>query len=181
MSSIMGAISGGNARNASLDSMSTVLELLPQSPPEVDRPSLAGVLAEIAETAAETIELQEVFDRVATAIRRLIPLDSMGVVRILEGRSAVLHATTVPCGGNPPECSEPKPLSSWSPRMRPRPGSIRRLDDALVELDPGFPFDAMLIEKGVRSAMWAPFRMAEGWGGGVWVSAYAPHAFDDRH
>src|SRR5262245_4525532 len=94
MSSIMGAISGGNARNASLDSMSTVLELLPQSPPEVDRPSLAGVLAEIAETAAETIELQEVFDRVATAIRRLIPLDSMGVVRILEGRWLVLHAIT---------------------------------------------------------------------------------------
>ncbi len=161
--------------------MSTVYESLPQpSPPIVDEPSLAGVLAEIAETASETLELQEVFERVATAIRRLIPLDNMGVVRIVEGRYAVLHATTVPCGGDS-DCSEPEPLASWSPRMRPRPGSIQRLGDAQVELDPQFPMDAFLIEKGVRSAMWAPFRMAAGWSGGVWVSAFTPYAFNDEH
>jgi transcriptional regulator with GAF, ATPase, and Fis domain len=161
--------------------MRTVLELKPPPLPEFSPPTLASVLAEIAETASETLELQEVFERVATSIRRLIPLDNMGVVRILGGHSAVLHATTVPCEGGDSECSQPEPLSSWSPRMRPRPGAIQRLGDGLVELDPEFPFDAFLIEKGVRSAMWAPFRMAEGWGGGVWVSAFEAHAFTDRH
>ncbi|HYH44276.1 MAG TPA: sigma 54-interacting transcriptional regulator, partial [Thermoanaerobaculia bacterium] len=162
--------------------MSSVLEHLPQGRPILDQPSptLASVLAEIAETASETLELQEVFERVATAIRRLIPLDNMGVVRIVDGRYAVLHATTVPCGGES-DCSEPEPLASWSPRMRPRPGSIQRLGDAQVELDPQFPMDAFLIEKGVRSAMWAPFRMAAGWSGGVWVSAFRPYAFNDEH
>jgi DNA-binding NtrC family response regulator len=49
-----------------------------ESATAVDPGSLSGVLAEIAETASETLELQEVFDRVATAVRRLIPFDNMG-------------------------------------------------------------------------------------------------------
>src|SRR5215510_8806060 len=107
----------------------------------MDPRSVARVLTEIAATAAETLELQEVFDRVAASVRELIPFDHMGVVRILEGDRAVLHASTVPCRF----CdSEPQPylLSSWSPRLRPRSGPIARLDDAEAELDPSFPMDA---------------------------------------
>jgi transcriptional regulator with GAF, ATPase, and Fis domain len=148
----------------------------------VDRTSLAEVMAEIAETASETMDLQEVFDRVAAAVRRLIPFDNMGVCRILEGQYAVLHAATVSHQAEPEaECTEPRPLTSWSPRMRPRPGSIPRLDDAAVELDPAFTFDATLIEQRVRSAMWESFRMGDNWSGGVWLSAYQPHAFTDQH
>jgi hypothetical protein len=83
--------------------MRTVLELKPPPLPEFSPPTLASVLAEIA----ETLELQEVFERVATSIRRLILLDNMGVVRILGRCSAVLHATTVParpCRLPPPPC-----------------------------------------------------------------------------
>src|SRR5262245_32096195 len=160
--------------------MRAVLEPLPQSLPEADSPSLAGVLAEVAETAAETLELQEVFDRVATAIHRLIPFDNMGVVRILDGR-AVLHATTVPCAGQDADCTEAEPLSSWSPRFRPRPEPMRRIDDAERELDAAYPVDASLLAWGVRSALWEPFRMAEGFSGGVWLCAYRPRAFTDEH
>src|SRR5688500_14775028 len=107
--------------------MSTRAEPLP-IPAVNEHSSLAEVLAEIAETASETMDLQEVFDRVAAAVRRLIPFDNMGVCRILEGQYAVLHAATVVHQGEPEaECTEPKPLTSWSPRMRPRPGSIPRL------------------------------------------------------
>ncbi len=153
----------------------------PSPPPPVQQPSLASVLAEIAETASETLELQEVFERVATSIRRLIPLDNMGVVRILEGRWAVLHATTVPCADHRAECSEPEPLTSWSPRLRPRSGPIRRVDDAERELDAAFPFDAAILDKGVRSCLWESFRMGESWSGGVWLCAYRPFAFTDEH
>jgi transcriptional regulator with GAF, ATPase, and Fis domain len=162
--------------------MSTRIESLARHPPVVDHVSLAEVLAEIAETASETLELQEVFDRVATAVRRVIPFDNMGVCRILEGQYAVLHATTVPRDGEQEEeCSDPEPLSSWSPRMRPRPGAIPRLEDAAVELDPAYDIDAMLIEKRVRSAMWESFRMGDNWSGGVWLSSYQPRAFTDEH
>jgi len=161
--------------------------------PALDQASLASVLAEVADTAAETLELHEVFDRVATAIRRLIPLDHMGVVRILDGQWAVLHATTVPCQPEPPihevgkprcpmgECTPPEPLESWSPRLRPRPGAIPRIDDAAKELDASFPCDRRLIDKGVRSTMWEPFRVGETLRGGVWVSSFSPRAFTSAH
>ncbi len=144
-------------------------------------PELVGrVLSEIAEIASETLELQDVFDRVAACIRRVIPFEHMGVVRILEGHWAVKHATTVDMS-TCAECSQPMPLSSWSPRLRPRPGPIHRIDDARWELDPTFPCDADILEAGVRSALWEPFRTAGSFGGGVWLSSYEPDAFTEEH
>jgi transcriptional regulator with GAF, ATPase, and Fis domain len=145
----------------------------------VDPQSVVGVLAEIAETASATLELQEVFSRVAASVRRLIPFDNMGVVRIVEGQFAVTHATTVECSEHGTRCSGPSPLTSWSPRLRPRPGPNPRIEDAPVELDPKFARDAHLLEAGVRSAMWEPFPSGEAFSGGVWLSAFRPRAFTD--
>jgi transcriptional regulator with GAF, ATPase, and Fis domain len=153
----------------------------PETATPVDPATLAGVLAEIAETASETLELQEVFDRVATAVRRLIPFDNMGVVRIVEGDRAVMHATTVPCEDGDAECSEPMPLTSWSPRFRPRPEPIPRIDDAEAELDPLFPVDAGVCAVGVRSALWEPFHAAGSFTGGIWLCSYRPRAFTGEH
>jgi transcriptional regulator with GAF, ATPase, and Fis domain len=160
--------------------MSALFDLEVQAP-RVDRGALASVLAEIAETAAETLELQQVFDRVATAIRRLIPLDNMGVVRILDGERVVVHATTVRIEGCEGTCWEPQPLDAWSPRLRPRPGPIPRVEDAASELDSAFPMDGHIVAGGVRSTMWEPFRSRESFLGGVWLAAYQPHAFTAEH
>jgi transcriptional regulator with GAF, ATPase, and Fis domain len=158
-------------------------------------PELGSVLAEIAEIASETLELQDVFDRVAASVRRVIPFDHMGVVRILEGQWAVKHASTFGSGcddgsevpashGQPlnvphPPC--PCSLSIWSPRMRPRKGPIARIDDAQAELDRSFQGDADILKAGVRSTLWEPFRTGDAFGGGVWISAYRPYAFTDDH
>src|SRR5206468_12595117 len=91
--------------------MSAVPENLQQSTPSVEGPSLAGVLAEIAETTSETLELQEVFERIAIAVRRLIPLDSMGVVRILDGQGAVLHAISVLGKSGGPNAADQRPVA----------------------------------------------------------------------
>jgi transcriptional regulator with GAF, ATPase, and Fis domain len=144
--------------------------------------SVAAVLSEVAEIAAETLELQDVFDRVATAVRRIIPFDNMGVVRIVDGDKAVLHASTVPCRAESTRtCLGPASLTSWSPRMRPRPGPNPRIEDALEELDPDYLFDARALQTGVRSGMWEPFRSSGTLSGGVWLSAYRPRAFSDEH
>ncbi len=145
----------------------------------IDAQSVASALSEIAEIASETLELQDVFDRVAAAIRELIPFDNMGVVRILDDDRAVLHASTVPCKG--PECFDPIPLTSWSPRMRPRPGPNPRIEDAQIEFDPTFYFDSKALQGGVRSAMWEPFRSTSTLRGGVWLAAYHPRAFTEEH
>jgi Nif-specific regulatory protein len=142
---------------------------------------VAGVLTEIAEIAAETLELQEVFDRVATVVRRVIPFDNMGVVRLVDSEHAVLHASTFPCKGPEAEGAGPIPLTSWSPRMRPRPGPNPRIEDARIEFDPTFPIDAQCLSGGVRSGMWEPFRSSASLRGGVWLAAYQPHTFTDVH
>jgi Nif-specific regulatory protein len=147
----------------------------------MDAESVASVLAEIADIASETLELQEVFDRVATSVRRVIPFDNMGVVRIVDDERAVVHASTVPCKSPTSACWGPIPLTSWSPRMRPRPGPNPRINDAQVEFDPSFHFDAQALKGGVRSAMWEPFRSTGTLRGGVWLAAYRPYAFTDEH
>jgi transcriptional regulator with GAF, ATPase, and Fis domain len=147
----------------------------------MDPRAVARVLSEIADTAAETLDLQEVFDRVATSVRELIPFDNMGVVRILEGERAVVHATTVRLEGCAATCWEPTPLTSWSPRLRPRPGPVARVEDAEAELDPSFPVDHDILAGGVRSSLWEPFRSGEAFAGGVWLAAHRPHAFSDEH
>ena len=150
-------------------------------PPSIDARSIARVLSDIAEIASETLELHEVFDRVATSVRELIPFDNMGVVRIIEGGQAVLHASTFPCHNGAHQCTPPTLLTAWSPRMRPRPGPNPRINDAVVELDPAFPIDAKVIEGGARSGMWEPFRSTNGFRGGVWLNANTPYAFTAEH
>ena len=142
---------------------------------------VAGVLAEIAAAASETLELQAVFDRVAASIRRLVPCDHVGVVRILDGDWAVMHATTFDCGESGGKCSDPFRLGDWSPRLRPRPGAIPRIDDAQKELDPAFPADAGILASGMRSALWEPFRLGESWTGGLWLTSPEPRAFTEEH
>jgi transcriptional regulator with GAF, ATPase, and Fis domain len=145
-----------------------------------DPETIARVLSEIAEIASETFELQDVFDRVAAAVRRVIPFENMGVIRILDGEWAVKHASTL----DPQEslqCSEPCPLSIWSPRLRPRPGPIARIDDARLELDPSFPGDSDILAAGVRSTIWEPFRSRDSFTGGVWICTLTPHGFNDEH
>jgi len=170
-----GARSHDPASNTS--NMATLMKDVPQ----VDAGQLASVLTELAGIASETLELQEVFDRVAASIRRIIPFDNMGIVRILDDQRAVLHASTFPSKSCYEACPGDIPLTSWSPRMRPRPGPNPRINDALLELDPSFAIDQMAIEGGVRSGMWEPFRAMDSLRGGVWVNSYRPHAFTDEH
>jgi transcriptional regulator with GAF, ATPase, and Fis domain len=141
----------------------------------------ARVLSDLAETSSETLDLQAVFDRVATSVRTLIPLDNMGVVRIVDGERAVMHATTIRVEGCEGACWEPLALTCWSPRIRPRPGPIEPIVDAATELDPAFPADADIIAGGVRSALWQPFHSAATFTGGVWLASLTPGAFTAKH
>ena len=139
------------------------------------------VLTEVAETASESLELQEVFERVAGSIRRIIPLDHMGIVRILPDGRAELHASTVPCDPGDPTCQGPQDLEAWSPRLRPRAGSIPILEDAGQELDRDFPADREILDAGVRSTLWESFERDGVFLGGVWLSSFEPAAFTRRH
>jgi transcriptional regulator with GAF, ATPase, and Fis domain len=141
----------------------------------IDAEDVVRVLSEIARVASGTLDLPEIFDRVAPAIRRVIPFDNWGVVRIIDDERAVNHAGTIP------RHSDPIPLNSWSPRIRPRPGPCPRVEDARVECDPTFPIDAKSLEWGLQSSIWEPFPSSETLQGGVWLGSRQPHAFTDDH
>ncbi len=148
--------------------------------------SLADVLAEIAQLASRTLELQDVFDQVADSVRQLIPLDHLKVVRIVGTDRAVVHATTWSVGDNKcpmrvAGCWEPVPLTAFSPRIRPRPTPMAPLADAQAELDPEFPADARILAAGVRSALWEPFQAGERFAGGLLVSSSRPRALTSEH
>ncbi len=148
-------------------------------PAGADPSTVVEVLAEIAETASRTLELQEVFSRVAASVRRVISFDNMGVVRIVEEGFAVSHATTVECSRQGTAAGGPLSLTSWSPRIRPRPGYNPRIDDAIAELDPSYPKDAQILEGGARSVLWEPFSSGEVFAGGVWLCSFRTQAFTD--
>jgi transcriptional regulator with GAF, ATPase, and Fis domain len=143
----------------------------------IDVQSVAEVLAEIADIASETIELQEVFDRIAIAVRRIIPFYNMSVVRIIDDDRVVFHATT----GHPSGRCFEVPLTAWSPRWRPHSGTYPRINDAKAELDPSFPLDAEVLKGGLGSGLWEPFRRGNSFIGGVWLCAHTTHAFTDEH
>jgi transcriptional regulator with GAF, ATPase, and Fis domain len=159
----------------------------------IDSQTVARVLSEIAECASETLELQDVFGRIATSVRHVIPLDHMGVIRVQDG-GVVRHASTfgvwaewkdgkMDSGRAGADCQNMSPCSlvMWSERIRPRAGAIPRVGDAQTELDPGFEGDRHILEDGVRSMLWEPFRTGDAFVGGVWVSARQPNAFTDDH
>ncbi|MGE5236806.1 MAG: sigma 54-interacting transcriptional regulator [Acidobacteriota bacterium] len=158
---------------------------IPTSSLEAEVP-LGEVLAEIAELASRTLELQDVLDQVADSVRRLIPLDHMKVVRIVGADRAVVHATTWSaadsrCEMRVARCWEPIPLTAFSPRLRPRAEPIPPLADAEVELDPAYPADRRILSGGVRSALWEPFRARQRFAGGILVSSSKAHAFTGEH
>ena len=154
----------------------------------IDARSVASVLSEVAGSASETLQLQDVIGRIALSTRRIIPLDNMAVIRILDGEWAIKHAVSfqtdqgrvnVPYPEDP-ACRQPMRLTSWSPRMRPRAGLIRRIDDTLLELDPTYEADASMLRMGIRSMLWQPFGAAT-LTGGVGLSSFQPHAFNAEH
>jgi len=141
--------------------------------------SVSRVLAEIADIVSETIELDEVFDRVAASVRTLIPFDNMSVVRIVDGERAILQAVSKPQLGRDGGSCE-MPLAAWSPRWRPHAGSYR-IEDAQAEFDLSYVMDAELLKAGLGSGIWEPFRRGKSFVGGVWLCSRTKHAFGDEH
>src|SRR5262245_55444764 len=122
--------------------------------PEASGPdALLLALASVARAIAGSLEVKEVWDRVAEACRTIVPFDAMGIVRLAaDGR---VHAV-----GAAGEVSV-KALqgtsyarSDYSPALWPDADRfLVVVRDATRELDPGYACDRALIERGYRSAL----------------------------
>ncbi|HXU13422.1 MAG TPA: GAF domain-containing protein, partial [Candidatus Binatia bacterium] len=151
----------------------------------VERPApgqpapLAEALSRIARIVSETLELKEVFERVAEAAAAVLPFDNMGVSRLETPETMRLYAKagTMSHEGH----AQVVALKDFSPPMRSGPGSVPRIDDTALQLDPAFPMDRSIMERGVRSILRAPLTRGGEYIGSVWFTAQRPGAFTVDH
>jgi two-component system NtrC family response regulator len=133
----------------------------------------------MARAVAETLELRDVFARVADAAATLLPFEGMAVMRVARPGSMELYSLA-------PNKAVPEPprtilLEDFSPRIRPVTSGAMRIDDIRPLLDLSFPVDRRFQEDEVRSALFAPLLRGEQLGGLVVVWSRRPSVFEAEH
>jgi Nif-specific regulatory protein len=142
--------------------------------------ALVAALGRMARAVSETLELKDVFARVAEAAAAILPLDGMAVIRV-ESSGALAIYSLAPSAKAAPDPPKTIRLEDFSPRIRPLASGVKRVDDVAALLDPGFAVDRHLLEDGVRSALFAPLRRGEALGGLVAVMSRRPASFQAAH
>src|SRR5712692_5377496 len=141
-------------------------------------PQLAA-LSRIARVVAETLEVKEVFARVAEAAATILPFDTMGVSRLETPDTVKRYA--VAGSFVPEDLARVLSLGDFSPSIRPQLGSAGRIDDATRVLDPTFSVDAEILRQGVRSLLRAPLLAGGRLAGTVWFASNRAGVFTAEH
>jgi transcriptional regulator with GAF, ATPase, and Fis domain len=144
-----------------------------------DTDPLAAALSRIARVVSETLELKDVFARVAEAAATVLPFETMGVSRLETPDTMRLYAVAGNLKAKDP--SRVVRLEDFSPRLRLQPENIGRIDDATRTLDPDFPVDRDILQGGVRSILRAPLNRGGQLAGTVWFTSSRPDAFTADH
>jgi transcriptional regulator with GAF, ATPase, and Fis domain len=138
---------------------------------------VVSVLSRIARIVATTLELKEVFARVAEAAATVLPFDVI-IVERLEGPDTLeLYSFA----GGTPEGPATARLADFSPALRPASRCAQRIDDLAQVLDPSFPADRAVQEQGWRSSLVAPILRRKEVAGFVWLGSRRPQAFTAEH
>jgi len=129
------------------------------SPPASRQERLGLVLSAIARMVAESLELKDVFSRVAEEARQVLPFDAMGV-NVTDDSDApfddpekVTFSAYAAVGESAPEEVVPHyRRSDISPGLRlTEMGKVFRHSDVMTKLDPSFLLDRKIMEYGCRS------------------------------
>jgi transcriptional regulator with GAF, ATPase, and Fis domain len=156
-----------------MPSASAKLRGMSESSQGRSRPSPFEALAAVARTIGETIELRQVFARVAEAARAVIPFQRMRVV-VVEGEQLRMYATELD-GAPGWEDGILVPITEISPRFW-HEFVVERLD-VPRQLDPSFRWDRETIESGQRSIVRAMLRIGGRTLGVLHFASRQPDAF----
>src|SRR5258708_37054657 len=138
---------------------------------------VVSVLSRIARVVATTLELKEVFARVAEAAATVLPFDVIIVERLDGADTLELYSFA----GGTPEGPNTARLADFSPALRPPNRCAQRIDDLAQVLDPSFPADRAVQEQGWRSSPGAPILRRKEVAGFVWLGSRRPQAFTADH
>jgi GAF domain-containing protein len=138
------------------------------------------VVGAVARLIGETLELRQVFARVAEAALGALAFDRMGVL-LLEGDGTLRHyavaVTTVDGAGD--EEGRLRPREDCSPRFW-RQFVVDRIDTER-ELDPAYPRDREILESGIRSIIRGSLRSGDRTLGILAFYSRRADAFTSRH
>src|SRR5262245_34584893 len=112
---------------------------------------LQAALCALARAIADSLDLKEVWDRVATACRLVVSFDAMGISRFETPDRIRVHATVGDPDGRLEEIVFTR--ADFSPGLRPEEMGVLILQDAQQEMDPSFRLDRMMLERHCRSLL----------------------------
>src|SRR5258705_8228662 len=134
-----------------------------------------AVLPEVARVVGTSLNVGEIFDQVGDAVRPMLDFDVM-VARLI-GSSGVFERRDFRVSDQPEEHLADRPEDySFGSRILAREPVLLR--DARAELDPEFPGDRTLVERG-GSIIAVPLIFGERVGGVLGFTKRQPHWFDE--
>ncbi len=134
-------------------------------------------LESLPPTLGASLNVQDVFNRLAEAVRPILDFDVMGVCLVsTSGRELEMLAEVcdVPVEGRPPRI----PLEDFSFSSRIEAGESVLIHNAQFELVAEFPGDQRIMEGGGHSLMIVPLRFGERIGGGLYFGKRQPNWYD---
>jgi transcriptional regulator with GAF, ATPase, and Fis domain len=136
-----------------------------------------SVLEPLPVVLGATLNVSDVFTRVAETVRPAMDFDTMGVALLSpSGREVDVLAEVNP--GDMPETPSRISLDSFSLPSRVMGGEPIIVHDAAVELDRALAGDRLIIESGTRAVMAVPLRFGERNGGALYFGKRRPNWFD---
>ena len=136
-----------------------------------------GALDGLTGALAGSLNVRNVFGRLAEAARPVLDFDLMGAALLSDsGREVEILAEfdDAPIIETPPRLS----LEHISFGARVRAGEPVLVHDARLELDPGLPGDRLIIDDGGRSVLSVPLRFGDQVGGALYFGKREPNWFD---
>jgi transcriptional regulator with GAF, ATPase, and Fis domain len=135
------------------------------------------IVAAVARLIGETLELRQVFARVAEAARGALAFDRMNVMLLVDGDTVVRHYAVAATGGDSPSEEEGRLVrrEDCSPRLWGE-FVVDRVDTER-ELDPAHTRDREILDGGTRSIIRASLRSGERRLGALAFFSRRPQAF----
>jgi transcriptional regulator with GAF, ATPase, and Fis domain len=155
----------------------SILAAMSDAPLGSPRPSPFEALAAVARTLGETLEMRQVFARVAAAARTALPFERMRVI-LIEGDALRMYATEHD-GAPGKEDGSVVPMADCSPAFW-HDLVVERID-VRRQLDPSFRWDRETIESGYRSVIRAKLRSGGRNLGLLGFGSRQPEAFTEEH
>jgi transcriptional regulator with GAF, ATPase, and Fis domain len=144
---------------------------------ECRRRDRIAALKAVTRALGSSLNIQDVFDRLADAVRPVVDFDVVGVCLISEsGREVEVLAevNTEDRVGAPWRMA----IDDFSFAARIRAGEPMVIHDACVELDPARPGDRLMLDDGGRAAVSAPLWFGDTAGGAVYFGKRQPYWYD---